>query len=122
MVSEIHDVLKHNKNYMGDWRTLSSKLSHKLEDASTYAKNVIDIVCTRQLEECNSLRSNLSEISKYINRMFLNEKQVAKNYKLFAKVCHAFDHLFMKLSNIIVVNSDIMYFFLYRKWRTYRTN
>lgn len=86
LAPEINDLLKDNESFVQNLQTLNNSVSRKLEDASTYTRDVIELICRNQLEEYNNLRKDLSEISEHINCMFLNEKQVAKNYKAFAKV------------------------------------
>lgn len=66
---------------------------------STYLKDTIETACKYRLKEYNNLHENLSEVKEHINRMFLNQKQIVKDYKVFSKVYYAFlifDNIYFK--------------------------
>lgn len=88
LIPDILDLLElnYNKSFMKNLQFLSRNIAQKLESVSMYAKHAVETACRNRLEECNSLRKSLSEISEHINSIFRNEKQMMENYKKFEKV------------------------------------
>lgn len=107
LTSEIRNLLKDNGNFVQNLQTLNNDISRKLEDVSVYMKDAVETACKYRLEECNSLRENLGEINEHINCMFLNQKQMVKDYKVFGKVYYVsfiFDDIFTIQASIIQIS------------------
>ncbi|XP_014470768.1 PREDICTED: bipolar kinesin KRP-130-like [Dinoponera quadriceps] len=97
LAPDIHNLLKGNGSVAENLQTLNNDISRKLEDVSAYARDVVEAACKYRLKECNSFRENLSEINEHINCMFLNQKQIVKDYKVFGKKMVDLSHDFMHL-------------------------
>jgi len=109
LMPDISEILsRYSETLVQNLQILNENITQKLEKASTYAKLAIETICRNRLEEYNHFRNSLNEISKQIDHMSQNKKQVMENYKKFGKVCGICPlKIFMK-----IYYTAIMYLYL----------
>lgn len=104
----IRNLLKDNGSLAQNLQTLNNDVSRKLEDISSYVEDVVETTCKYRLKEYNSFRENINLIKEHINCMFLNQKQIVKDYKFLSKVyyiCLSLLSLIIYFGRFIVANS-----------------